>query len=1368
MKLRGSIIAVFFILFCNLNAQDFRFHHLTSEDGISQSEVYAFLEDSRGFMWIGTLDGLNRYDGYSIETYNVQYNASHSLSNNTIRCLAEDHLGRIWIGTNDGLNFYDPISETFQQVDLSDAENKYAIWSMCIANDLLLVGTDEGLWRTSIGGTDIHEIEDSFYRIKSFSHTPDTTAFVRSVKKSNHGGFWILTGQKVCQVVFTENALEPIVIDDLDYSFQSPLVNMAEDLTGNLWITSGTKGLAKYNPITEQTIIFSQGGNPGATISNKCSSITIDKRGNIWIGTLDMGVYFIRAEDVDKEQINFNAVHHQHGKADGLNSNLIYSLYVSSDNILWVGTIGSGVNIYDPEQKNFMNYRFYNRTPEVNLTNFIRSVYVDQQNMLWIGTHNNGLFIMDRQNGNFRKIGFGTLSVFHISKYEDNKILICAGEGLHLVELKGNDLFIHDKISDEYNSAFFYATRSDSGVFWAGSLNGLFRFTIENNQFKNIKRYNKESAISISENNCRVILYDQERNQLLVGTEGGGLNIISLDREHFPNSLQIYENNGRTNSLSNNYIRSIIKDQQNNFWIGTFLGLNKMTFGPEDGKPNFTVYLKSDGLPNNLIQSIVEDKNNNLWIGTNGGLSNFKPGTEQFVNFTTIDGLQGNEFSEHAAFQTPSGEIIMGGLNGINAFRPEQIYLNRRQPRTTVTEFILYNKPVRAAEKVDKRIPLPKSILVSDTIILGPKQKNIGFKFSAMIYPKAGKVKYEYILEGFDEVWHSAEAMNRYAYYTNLRHGKYTFKVRSTNADGIWQDAPKEVFVHIQTPFKFTILAYLIYAVILLLILFYFTHFTVIRYTTKNKLLLEKVHNEELNKLNELRTRFFINISHDLRTPLSLIKGPLESILQKSITDNGIKENLLTIKRNVKRLSYLVEQLLDVRKAESGSLAPNLQREDIVQFTKQEVAHFTYSIKNKGLKLVLNFESDTMYLSYDPGMISKVYFNIISNAIKFTECGEIVIGIERVSRAAPKFQAKNDFASYMKVEVRDTGCGMSNEEQSRVFERFYQDEKKSTNGYGIGLSHAKELIEVHQGFIEVQSQEDLGTAVSFYLPERELPLELKEKRAISSEDIYIESDVSIEENEVSEVTSGKTVLVVEDNKDMCNYIARELKTTYRVRKAYDGISGVKIANESIPDIIISDVMMPNMDGFELCEKIKSNLKTSHIPVILLTAKVDDETKYKGIETGADDYIPKPFEMEYLKIRIKNILKSRDQLRKLFQNSINLEPSAVTVTSLDEKFLSSLLQEIEAGMSDSNFTISSLESKMRMSHANFYRKIKQLTGQSGQELVHSMRMKRARQILTDNRDIRVSEVAFMVGFNNPNYFSTCFKKVYGFAPSDLKT
>lgn len=1366
MKIKLIITLLISLSYC-LHAQDFRFHHLTSREGISQSEVYAFLKDSRGFIWIGTLDGLNRYDGYNVETYNVEYNSSNALSNNTIRSLAEDRFGRIWIGTNDGLNYYDPVTETIFQVNFSYSDNKCVVWSLCIENDMLLVGTNNGLWRTSISITAIEDIEQQFYKINSFSHSISSNAFVRSIIKSRHGGFWIMTNNRICQVVFTENSLEPIVIKDLDFSFHSPLVNIREGFNGNLWIISDLKGLARYNPTTEKTTLFSESQTSNGPITNKCSAIAVDHLGNLWIGTLDQGIIFVRSEELDNENINFNSIHYEPDKEHGLNSNLIYSLYVSNDNIIWVGTIGSGVNIYDPEQKNFINYRFNNSSSDKFLSNFVRAVYLDNQNRLWIGAHNNGLFLLNRKNGKFQKLGFGTSSVFHIEHYEDNKILICAS-GIYLVELQGNELKILDEYEDSYKSAYFYITKSKPGVYWGGNLSGLSRITIENDQFTSVTNYNETSTPGISENNCRIVFYDQESNQLLIGTEGGGLDVLSLDEDHYPTKTSVYKNTEDPNSLSNNYVRSIIKDQKQNIWIGTFLGLNKMTYNPDTDSVDFSVYLKKDGLSNNLIQSIVEDNNHNLWIGTNGGLSHFIVEEERFINFTAIDGLQGNEFSEHTSYLTANGEIIMGGINGVNIFRPDQIYLSKRLPKTTVTEFFLNNKPISVAEEIDNRVPLPKSLQVADTVILSPKQKNIGFEFSSMIYPKAGKVRYEYKLEGFDNEWHSTDATNRYAYYTNLRHGKYTFKVRSSNADGIWEDTPKEIFVHILTPFRFTIFAYLIYVSIFVLIVFYFTHFTVIRYTTKNKLLLEQVHNEELNKLNELRTRFFINISHDLRTPLTLIKGPLESILQQKNLNKAIKDNLLTIKRNVKRLSYLVEQLLDVRKAETGVLAPNFQNEDIVSFTKQEIAHFKYSIKNKGLHLRLNFEADQMYVNFDPGMISKVYFNIISNAIKFTDCGDIIININKVSRDALKLPEGTGYDSYVGIQIKDSGCGMTDGEKTRVFERFYQDEKKTSNGYGIGLSHAKELVDAHHGKIEVQSQLDLGTSVTFYLPERTIPGKKTEARISSTEDIYIENEPSNEAPELTvEPASGKTVLVIEDNKDMCDYIAKELKSDYKVEKAFDGNQGYQIARDALPDIIISDLMMPNMDGFELCEKIKSNIKTSHIPVILLTAKVDDETKFKGIETGADDYIPKPFEMEYLKVRIKNILKSRDQLRKLFQNSVTLEPSAVTVTSVDEIFLTSLLEEIEEGMSDSNFTISSLESKMRMSHANFYRKIKQLTGQSGQELVHNMRMKRAHQILSDNKNIRVSEVAFMVGFNNPNYFSTCFKKVYGVAPSDLK-
>lgn len=1361
MRLRNILVSVLLLFFFNGTSQPRRFKQLTSSDGISQSEVYSFLEDSRGFIWFGTIDGLNKYDGYKIEIFNTNKNDPHSLSNNTVRSLAEDQAGRIWIGTDDGLNVYDPQSELIYQININSEEIRFPVWSLNIQDGYILAGSTNGLWRAKIQNAGIQEIESGFQPITDFSYNQNKSKLIRSIVQSKHGGLWIITSENISRIIFQQNSNQPVIIED--FSVNTNQVTATEDSTGNLWVTSAKEGLIRYNPKIREIDYFNANGTLFGPSSQKCSSLAIDKQGNLWVGTLDRGLNFIKSEELNKEQVYFERILNEPFNTGGLNSNLIYSLYVSKNNLLWVGTIGAGVNIFNPEQKRFYHFKFHYPNEDLSNSNFIRAVYADKENRIWIGTHGNGLFIYDQGKDQFQKLGFGTHSIFFISNYGGNKKFICTSSGLYLVELVKNEIRI---LSSHEGYPAFYVEASKPGVYWVAALNGLTRIRVENNGITAEKLFTNATTPGISTNNCRVLYYDEENNLLYVGTEGGGLNLINLDSNHFPIKIQVFQKNDSSGSLSNNYVRSIIKDGSQNIWIGTYEGLNKMVKDSVTNQFRIQAFTKKDGLPNNMIQFIVEDNNHNFWIGTNGGLSQFISAESRFINYTVNDGLQSNEFSEHTVFKKADGGIIMGGINGINTFYPEEIAFSSLDPKTTITAFYLFNKKVSALEKKGRKAPLKSSITLTDSIILFPKQKNIGFEFSAMIYPDAEKIHYAYILEGFDNDWQFTDASNRIANYTNLRHGKYTFKVKSTNADGIWEETPREIFVQIQTPFAYTWFAYFLYFFIGLLIFIYFSHFTIIRYTTKKKLLLERDHGEKLHELDVLRTKFFINISHDLRTPLTLIREPLDVLLHDNEITADVKEKLELIKRNVKRLNYLIEQLLDVRKSESSELNAKLDKEDIVSFTHEEIAHFTYAIKQKGLKINLYSTPQKIVASFDRAMMSKIYFNLISNAIKFTDQGEIDINIEKVAKDKYNLLNNAPFNSFVKIEIRDTGRGMSKEQIGRVFERFYQGQEQRGKGYGIGLSHTKELIDAHNGYIEAESKAEGGTTFRFFIPDIKIPEEDEKIITGSTEDIYVDAKSIINVDFQHEKEKSKTILVVEDNADMRNFLKGELKKEYHVIDANNGLEGFKKAIQFMPDLIVCDVMMPTMDGIELCEKVKSNLETSHIPIILLTAKVDLETKYEGIETGADDYIPKPFEMEYLFIRIKNLLDSREKLRTLFQNSTVLVPSAVTVTSIDEKFLTQLIEAINEGIPDSDFSIATLESKLAMSHAKFYRKIKSLTGQSGQKFLLNMRMKRAHQILSEKKGLQVAEVAYMTGFTNPKYFSKCFKEIFGFPPSEL--
>nr|WP_245813499.1 two-component regulator propeller domain-containing protein [Lutibacter agarilyticus] len=1319
-------------------------------------------------MWFGTVDGLNRFDGYSIKIFNTEKNNPNSLSNNTVHSLSEDKFGRIWIGTDDGLNMYDPGTESILQViPSSSTTQKLNIHSLLIYENHLFLGTGNGLFRIKLKKK-YNQSEDLAPQLIIIdSDDQDSNISIINLKECKQGGFWMQSSSIVNQIVVEPHNNKAIIIDTVIQGSTYNFFDLVEDNSNNLWISCSRNGLIRYNLTTEKMDVFQPTSSNNGPSSLKCSEISIDNKGNLWFGTLDKGVNFITCEQLNKSKIQFEHIQHNPYDPSSLNSNLIRTLYVTKDDLLWVGTIGAGINCFDSDQKKFNHIKINTATD--NGSSFIRAINIDNNDNIWAGTHSNGLYQINRYSNKITKLGLENKTVFYITHYEKDKYFICCDDGLYLIQKKSKNTI--KILNHTLTNASFYIIKGEEGYYWLASFRGVFRLKIVNNKIVIDKNYPLKTYNSNSPQNCRVLFLDKKNNELLVGTEGGGLHILSLNNKQEVIKVKKHKNNpSLENSISNNYIRSIVQDDKGTFWVGTYEGLNKMVKSHNSNDVSFKTYTRKDGLPNNMINSIVEDNAGYLWVGTNNGLSKFNPINGQFINYFETDGLQSNEFSEHAVCKSKTGEIMIGGINGITTFYPKKITKSERQPQTTITDFFLNDIRVNPNQKVGKNIPLKKGITISDTITLLPKQNNIGFDFSSMLYPNAKNIKYAFMLDGFDKNWQYTEYSKTHANYTNLDYGKFTFKVKSTNGDGIWEKQPRELYINIKTPFQYTWYAYALYLIVIALTLVYFSYYSIIRYTTKNKLLLDIEHNRKIQSLNKLRTQFFINISHDLRTPLTLIKGPLENILLEKNIDKDTKGKLILIKRNVKRLNFLIEQLLDVRRAESGKLVAQLHERDIVHFTKKEIAHFSYAIHKKGLTYNVNCSSKKLIIGFDADMLSKVYFNIISNAVKYTDRGEINILIKQEHKQDDILLRNSKYESFVKVEVSDSGKGISQERLSKVFERFYQENTTKEKGYGIGLSHTYQLIEAHDGYIVAESKEKYGTTICFYIPDTTSSLSPNLKITSSEDDIFREEkdDVLIEKSQPHN-DSAKTILIVEDNADMRSYIKSELINNYNIMEAEDGVIGIKIAKNHDIDLIISDVMMPNMDGITYCNYIKTNIKTSHIPVILLTAKTDKQSKYKGIETGADDYISKPFEMQYLVLRIKNLLHSREQLRKVFQNKDTfLEPSSVTVNSIDEEFLKTLMEAVEEGIPDVDFNITSLEEKLSMSHSNFYRKVKSLTGLSGKEILNEMRMKRAKQILIENKNIRVDEVAYMVGFSNPKYFGKIFKEKFGVSPTEMKS
>ncbi|MEI7503008.1 MAG: response regulator, partial [Paludibacter sp.] len=963
----------------------------------------------------------------------------------------------------------------------------------------------------------------------------------------------------------------------------------------------------------------------------------------------------------------------------------------------------------------------------------------------------------NRRTGEYKNFGFDTQIIFHIEWFDTNSLFVCTSIGTYLVSLDGRIT-----PAGNINRACFYSCKVAPDIVFVGGILGIYRLQFKNNKVIRTDKYDSQySNIKISYDNCRILHHDKLRNQLWVGTEGGGLNILSLNAAFEPVKCEVYKKGNH--AISSNYIRSICQTDKNTFWIGTHLGLNRCAFSYNTGKLAFKGYFLADGLPNNMIQSVTIDNNQSLWIGSNSGLTRFDTKKNKMTSYNSADGLQSNEFSEHTSFKAPDGELFFGGINGVNSFYPENIKNINLNPQVTLTDFYLFNEKVTPQTTVKGRILLDNPIFLTNKINLKAKENNFRFDFSSMNFQTPENIKYAYKLEGYDKKWNISEAGSHTATYTNLLHGTYIFRVKATNDDGEWSNNEREIIIDIATPFYLTWYAFLFYIVSIGLIIFYFTRYSIIKIATKQHIILDAEHNQRLHELDMIRTRFFINISHDLRTPLTLIAGPLEQILKNENYPPTIKKQLQTVHRNATKLKYLIEQLLDFRKVEVGKLKAQYRKVELNEYVRNEVSHFDFILKDKGLDLLFDFRQDKIITEIDTEKTAKVLFNLLSNAIKFTSNGYIEVLVDTCIKGE---------ISYNVITVKDTGVGISTQKIKYIFDRFYNDSVSVTNSsYGIGLSHCKDLIEVMNGEITVESVEGNGSSFSFYLPIRsaESMTEMEQSKLKSEQNNSIQYPAKQELIGDTEMpaSSSKTILIAEDNPEMREYIKSCLIEEYTILEAENGADGFKLALKKMPDLIISDYVMPIMDGIEFCEKIKTTFETSHIPLILLTARTDNEIKFKGLEIGADDYISKPFEADYLLAKIKSLIKNRDSLRQLFQNNIIFEPSKVTVTSTDEKFLNDLMKEIEKGIPDSEYTVDTLEKAMAMSHAKFYNKVKSLTGLSGKELLQDFRLKQAAQIIIEN-DVSIADVCYMVGFSDPKYFSACFKVKFKITPTEYRS
>jgi signal transduction histidine kinase/DNA-binding response OmpR family regulator/streptogramin lyase len=993
-----------------------------------------------------------------------------------------------------------------------------------------------------------------------------------------------------------------------------------------------------------------------------------------------------------------------------------------------VGTDGGGLNRLDRETNHFTHYIHNPEDPSSLSNNVVYSICKDNTGNLWIGTGGGGL----------NKFDFETNRFIHYKHDPDNPA----------------------SINDNHVSLVY---EDKMGAIWIGtSKSDLIKFDLDKETFVRYS-HNPGDSSGLSKGKIFSILEDKS-GVLWIGLFGGGLCRFDRDKEqckHYLNSP------GDTKSLSNNIVSSIYEDKSGILWVGSEGGLNKFDRENEE----FFCYREADGLPGDMINGILEDGDGNLWLSTNNGISKFNPVDVTFENYDVIDGLQGKEFNQWSYYKTLSGEMLFGGNNGFNMFHPDSIdnIKNPHIPQIIMTEFQLLHKPVSVGfNKLFDRTILKKSITETEEIELLYDENVISFEFAALDYHVPKKNKYAYFMEGFDKDWTYTDADRRFVNYTNLNPGEYTFRVKGSNNDGVWNEEGTFLKIIIAHPWWATWWAYILYGVFAVLLFSTSTRFYLNRQRLRHQLELEHEHAEKLLEVDQMKSRFFANISHEFRTPLTLILGPSESIIKETPKEE-IKKKAGTIKKNASRLLSLINQLMDLSKLEAGRLKLEASSGNIVKFVKGVAMLFESLAERKDIILKVKSTNNEIEAYFDKEKMEKILTNLFSNAFKFTPVGgKITVVI-----------SENEMNSVI-IKIKDTGIGISEKEIPRLFDRFYQVDSSQTRvqqGTGIGLSLTKELVELHNGTISVESREEEWTEVTVTLPlgkEHLLPEEIVEagdstlesKILVEDEDTITSS--SFEKSLPEDFDKDKTIiLVVEDNTDVREYIKESLGEDYQVEEAANGEQGLRKAENIIPDLIISDIMMPKMDGNELSRILKNDEKTSHIPIILLTAKTEQDSKIEGLATGADDYLVKPFDTEELQIRIKNIIENRRKLQKKFREGefVSARGKEKKLSRIDERFMNKIMEVIQQHISEEDFSIEVFGNEVGMSRSQLHRKLKALSGKSASRYIRSVRLARAKKMI-DDQNGNISEIAYSVGFSSPAYFTKCFKDEYGYPPSDL--
>lgn len=1320
------------LLLCSLSAaaQQYQLSRLDISQGLSANQVNCILKDSQGFLWFGTMSGLNRYDGYTFTVFRSNPQDPTSLTDNFITRIMEAPDGLLWITNRNGQNIYDPAKGHFHR--------------------------------------DIHPF------LKRYGLSGDS---VNHIFKDNAGDYWFITPAAglYCYQPYTKKTQH--------IAPQDTIACMAQDRAGFYWLLHANGGLEKMD--SRHQVLFR---THLPRYSPQDYEMMADRDGDLWIFSNSD----VQGIDCYSQQNHTFTHYDQHHL---LNNNIVRGVVQDNQGLIWIGTDHGGMNIID-KRRHSVQYLLNNSEDPRSLSqNSINALYRDNAGMIWIGTYKKGICYYHENIVKFplyQHLPYDANSL----PYDDVNRFAEDARGNLWIGTNGGGLLYYDRSHNTYTRYLHddHNPNSPSGnvivslwidqdqKLWIGSYYGGLD-SYDGHHFVHY-RHNPANAHSLSDNSVWEI-FEDSRQRLWVGTLGGGLNQLDQQSGQFTyykevrspyvsalledragniwigtaDGVDVMDSTGHfvhynndihhSGSLSNRNVICLFQDSRGWIWVGTREGLN--LFNPQTKQ--FRVFRREDGLSDNTVLNILEDNDHTLWMSTAAGLSNLDCSNFSFKNYDESDGLQGHEFNENAALKTRKGELIFGGGNGFNLFYPHAIAANTQAPPVLFTDLQIFNKTIIPGEVLNGRVLLSQSITQTRRLTLKYRENVFSISFAALNYFHPEKNHYAYMLEGFNNGWLSTGAQQRTATYTNLDPGDYIFKVKAANNDGIWSQ-PVALHIRILPPFWRTPLAFFIYALLILGALLLGRRITLERERLRARIAMERQEARRMHELDALKIRFFTNISHEFRTPLSLIITPLEKLIHNNL-EGGVQQQLVLVQRNARRLLNLVNQLLDFRKMEVQEIRLYPTEGDIIAFIHELTTSFSDLSEKKQIHLDFHSNVQSLTMLFDPDKIEKILFNLLSNAFKFTpEQGNISVDL----------QLKEE--KQLAITVKDTGIGIPVEQQERIFERFFQHDTPGSlvnQGSGIGLSITKEFVKLHGGSISVESAPDMGSCFTVLLPVQTLSAQTAVRSPLQT---TIRNAEPAAINAPAYTGKKPVILLVEDNEDFRFYLKDNLGMYYHIIDAPNGLAGWHILQSTLPALVVSDVNMPEMDGLEFCRRIRQQSRTAHLPVILLTARATEEDQLEALDNGATDYITKPFNYEMLLSRIRNIISQQASLRDTFKQYIEAHPEEIQISPQDEQFIQQALRIVEKNIANPDFSVEELSRELFMSRVSAYKKILSLTGKTPILFIRSIRLQRAAQLLEKSR-LTVAEVAYEVGFNNPKYFARYFKLEYGVLPSAYK-